>query len=324
VTEFTTDTTKQGKMAERSVFRPYGEALFTDFNPAAANESKGFIGERYDADAGLQYLNARYYDPKLGMFIQPDWWEVTKAGVGTNRYSCSFNDPVNGKDPSGHFLDVKQMVSNFSNWWKAATTTATGIAANTNSAPVAGSTGMLRAIPMVYGIVKGLGIGPTGYLGDTVASTVKGAILTPAMVQNGFYIDGKGIVRDSAGIPIGSNGGSILTSIAQTKNPMNRTYAELDISGKLPKGWIGDQNRDKGGLRWWSPTGNPSANRVRVDFGDPGSQFSSQQVDHVVVTSNGSTIGRDGRPLKTSNRQDPNNAHIPLSEYMNCSTWNAP
>lgn len=36
------------------------------------------------------------------MFLQPDWWEVTKPGVGTNRYSYSFNDPVNGKDSTGH------------------------------------------------------------------------------------------------------------------------------------------------------------------------------------------------------------------------------
>ena len=56
-------------------------------------------GERFDDQSGLQYLNARYYDPKLAMFIQPDWWEVTKEGVGTNRYSYSFNDPVNGRDP---------------------------------------------------------------------------------------------------------------------------------------------------------------------------------------------------------------------------------
>ncbi|OYX39575.1 MAG: hypothetical protein B7Y91_00715 [Rhodobacterales bacterium 32-64-14] len=55
-----------------------------------------------DDQSGLQYLNARYYDPKLAMFIQPDWWEVTQPGVGTNRYSYSFNDPVNGKDPTGH------------------------------------------------------------------------------------------------------------------------------------------------------------------------------------------------------------------------------
>ena len=43
----------------------------------------------------LQYLNARYYDPELSLFLQPDWFEVTKAGVGTNRFSYSFNDPVN-------------------------------------------------------------------------------------------------------------------------------------------------------------------------------------------------------------------------------------
>lgn len=89
-------------MAERSVFRPYGEAIATDFAPAVASESKGYIGERYDGDAGLQYLNARYYDPKLGMFIQPDWWEVMKPGVGNNRYSYSFGDPVNKSDGTGH------------------------------------------------------------------------------------------------------------------------------------------------------------------------------------------------------------------------------
>jgi RHS repeat-associated protein len=72
-------------------------------NPAP--DTKGWIGERFDADAGLQYLNARYYDPQLGMFLQPDWWEVVRAGVGTNRYSYSFGDPVNGIDPSGHNAD---------------------------------------------------------------------------------------------------------------------------------------------------------------------------------------------------------------------------
>ena len=50
----------------------------------------------------LQYLNARYYDPELSLFLQPDWFEVTKAGVGTNRFSYSFNDPVNKFDPGGN------------------------------------------------------------------------------------------------------------------------------------------------------------------------------------------------------------------------------
>jgi len=69
-------------------------------------ETKGFIGERYDAGAGLQYLNARYYDPELALFIQPDWFEVTQAGVGPNRYSYSFNDPVNLSDPNGNIVPL--------------------------------------------------------------------------------------------------------------------------------------------------------------------------------------------------------------------------
>jgi len=47
------------------------------------------------------YLNARYYDPTLGLFLQPDWFEVTKQGVGTNRYAYNANDPINQMDPSG-------------------------------------------------------------------------------------------------------------------------------------------------------------------------------------------------------------------------------
>ncbi len=91
-------TNGAGNRAERRVYHPFGEMLAqSDVAGAnAAGEDKGFIGERYDAGAGLQYLNARYYDPRLGLFIQPDWFEVTQPGVGTNRYAYSFNDPVMG------------------------------------------------------------------------------------------------------------------------------------------------------------------------------------------------------------------------------------
>ena len=48
------------------------------------------------------YLNARYYDPVLARFIQPDDWDPNKEGVGTNRYSYAGNDPINKSDPNGH------------------------------------------------------------------------------------------------------------------------------------------------------------------------------------------------------------------------------
>jgi RHS repeat-associated protein len=60
------------------------------------------IGERYDAESGLMYLHARYYDPVLGRFIQPDTWDPTEPGVGTNRYAYAGNDPVNRSDANGH------------------------------------------------------------------------------------------------------------------------------------------------------------------------------------------------------------------------------
>jgi RHS repeat-associated protein len=87
---------------EAAIYKPFGEQTEV-LQPTQANqEQKGWIGERYDADAGLQYLNARYYDPELGLFLQPDWFEVTAAGVGTNRYAYAGNDPVNARDPGGN------------------------------------------------------------------------------------------------------------------------------------------------------------------------------------------------------------------------------
>jgi RHS repeat-associated protein len=92
-----------GVAVERTTYRPFGEEVRLA-QPLTLAETRGFIGERFDDGAGLQYLNARYYDPRLAMFVQPDWWEVTGPGVGTNRYSYSFNDPVNLSDPNGHIF----------------------------------------------------------------------------------------------------------------------------------------------------------------------------------------------------------------------------
>jgi RHS repeat-associated protein len=92
-----------GLATERTTYRPYG-AEVAQLQPLTLPETKGFIGERFDDASGLQYLNARYYDPRLGLFIQPDWWEVMQEGVGTNRYSYSFNHPVNKFDPGGNTI----------------------------------------------------------------------------------------------------------------------------------------------------------------------------------------------------------------------------
>jgi len=53
----------------------------------------------------LTTLFALFASQSSAMFIQPDWLDPTNPGVGTNRYSYSFNDPVNLRDPGGNDIN---------------------------------------------------------------------------------------------------------------------------------------------------------------------------------------------------------------------------
>lgn len=96
------------------------------------------------------------------------------------------------------------------------------------------------------------------------------------------------------------------------------------IVNKLPPGWgSGVPNQKPGtGFRWHDP-GDPG-NGFRYDIGNPESPFPAQQVDHVVVRCNGKVIGRDGKPIKGSIKQNYEQAHIPASEYEKWKFWNKP
>ena len=60
--------------------------------------SIGYSGEYLDAETGLYYLTARFYDPETGRFTQEDDW-LTE---GPNLYIYCRNNPVMYSDPSGH------------------------------------------------------------------------------------------------------------------------------------------------------------------------------------------------------------------------------
>jgi len=102
-----------------------------------------------------------------------------------------------------------------------------------------------------------------------------------------------------------------------------------NVRDKIPKSWGESKpnkktkDGEKMGERWADPE-NPKGNRVRIDQGNPNSPYPSQQVDHVVVQSNGKVIGRDGKPIIGSISDNYEQAHIPLSEYSKWKTWNSP
>ncbi|MBI3773082.1 MAG: RHS repeat-associated core domain-containing protein [Gammaproteobacteria bacterium] len=62
----------------------------------------GYTGEEYDANTGLLYLRARYYDPQLGRFISVDPFLGRMAEPATqNRYVYVMNNPLSFVDPRG-------------------------------------------------------------------------------------------------------------------------------------------------------------------------------------------------------------------------------
>jgi RHS repeat-associated protein len=94
-------------------------------------------------------------------------------------------------------------------------------------------------------------------------------------------------------------------------------------AGKIPSSWGEGSPTKKGvGMRWQDPANE--GNGVRIDKGDPGNSQATQQVDHVVVRSNGKVIGRNGEAIPGSVKQNAVDAHIPLSEWVNWSSWNHP
>ncbi|MFJ3646613.1 pre-toxin TG domain-containing protein [Streptomyces murinus] len=74
------------------------------------------------------------------------------------------------------------------------------------------------------------------------------------------------------------------------------------------------------GYRWNDGKGNG----VRIDQGDKNNSQVYQQVDHVVINSGGKVIGRDGKPISGSIKENARAAHIPLDEWLKWKEWNKP
>ncbi len=94
---------------------PYGQVRINQ-QAASFNEQKQYIGQEYDADTALNYLNARYYKSSVGQFISEDsiFWQLGQTRDGTdalsnpqllNSYSYAGDSPITNSDPSGK-------------WWK--------------------------------------------------------------------------------------------------------------------------------------------------------------------------------------------------------------
>jgi len=205
---------KHGLSAEEREYHPFGAiSLDRIVDPTLTPEDKGFIGERYDADAGLQFLNNRYYDPELALFIQPDWLPVTEQGVGTNRYAYAANDPINKLDPNG-------------NSWLS---TIVGFALSfTPLQPVGAAL-----------ISAGIAAGETLFAGGNFGDALKSGVITFA-AQLAFQnvqeeVFGQNGSKVTTGQGSGSRGGEIVSQHRGGNLPIKGTRTRSASSSLIPK-----------------------------------------------------------------------------------------
>lgn len=106
-------TDRAGELVQVYGYSAFGRSWHQD-NAQAFPVSDRFTGHDLDEDTGLYYCNARYYDPEIGRFIQPDSIVPDPAdSQAYNRYSYVRNSPLVYTDPSGHFWQIVGIIALF-------------------------------------------------------------------------------------------------------------------------------------------------------------------------------------------------------------------
>ena len=93
-------TDYSGTTQATNSFDPYGN-LAASTNPGQVTNPFRFAGQYTDAESGLYYLRARYYDPSTGQFITRD----PALAVTDQPYAYVESNPLNFSDPSGRCIE---------------------------------------------------------------------------------------------------------------------------------------------------------------------------------------------------------------------------
>lgn len=165
-------TDAQGDVVTTVEYLPYGEIASLT---GADSLRRKFTGQELDAETGLYYFGARYYDPWLARFTTADdrlgaHWTQPDA---FNRYAYVLNSPVRNIDPTGHGI---------SGWWKQFLQQAAQYAVDTV---------LIVAGAVVLAGGTAIGAGP--------AATLIGSTLLGAGISGLAY----NITQDIKGKPIG-------------------------------------------------------------------------------------------------------------------------
>jgi RHS repeat-associated protein len=99
-TAITANGASGAKVAEVR-YKAWGEDRYTS---GTTPTTYRYTGQRWEAGLGLYFYRARWYDPALGRFAQPDTLVPNPADPQSlNRYAYVRNNPLRYMDSSGHY-----------------------------------------------------------------------------------------------------------------------------------------------------------------------------------------------------------------------------
>ena len=99
-------STSIGYLDQSLSYYPFGSTR-TSAQYGPLNQSNQFIGQNFDEESSLSYLNARYYDANRGQMLSQDPVNLENPSQfildpqQLNTYSYSRNNPINRIDPDG-------------------------------------------------------------------------------------------------------------------------------------------------------------------------------------------------------------------------------
>ncbi len=92
-------TSASGDIVWEEHYDPYGQKL------NGVGEKIGYTGHAFDAESGLTYMQARFYDPAVGRFLSDDPVGFTEASAFSfSRYLYGNANPYRYADPNGKFV----------------------------------------------------------------------------------------------------------------------------------------------------------------------------------------------------------------------------
>ncbi|HLG74985.1 MAG TPA: RHS repeat-associated core domain-containing protein, partial [Ktedonobacteraceae bacterium] len=94
-------TAGSAALSGNQAYGPCGHLRYNAGGLSGMATSKGFSGQYSDAFSGLDYYNARYYEPAVGIFLSADSKEGNTMGM--DPYMYVGGNPETYNDPTGEY-----------------------------------------------------------------------------------------------------------------------------------------------------------------------------------------------------------------------------